>query len=157
MFCPKCGASEQSPETYCRACGEFLVSSNISSRLAFGGTTPQQNLSAINFLSLVAATLSLLAAILMYATSFNIPVVLYLGAAILLCNAGWHVSNFYIGMKLKRRLKQANEQPSESVSELGTASTRELLPPPKPDEAIPISVTENTTKALAEKLERPSA
>lgn len=154
MFCSNCGASEQTRETYCRACGEFLVSSSTGSRVAFGGTTPQQNLTSINVLSVIAAVISLIAGILMYVTNFSVPIYLYLGAALLLCNAAWHLSNFAVGLKLKRRLTTAKGQPSETIGEIPAANTSELLTPGNLDSAVPSSVTESTTKHLAEKVKR---
>lgn len=145
MFCPKCGKADQSPDAYCRSCGEFLHDPNRSNIIAFGGKTPQQNVNAINILSVLAAIASLLAAIWMYQTRFNEPIALYFGAALLLCNAFWHLSNFYTGLKLKRRLGN-----SKSVEEsLPSATTRELLPEMNQDDLVPPSVTERTTRNLA--------
>lgn len=155
MFCPNCGNAEQTPDTYCRSCGEFLTSSSLPGRLAFGGRTPQQNLTSINVLSLIAAILSFHVGIWMYLTQFNVPFVFYLGAAVLLCNAAWHLSNFVIGMRLKKRLNNAKEDSVENVRRVSPVVTRELLPLGNQADAVPISVTEDTTKHLAEKIKRP--
>ncbi|MDQ3321731.1 MAG: hypothetical protein M3525_04750 [Acidobacteriota bacterium] len=104
MFCPNCGKAEQTENTYCRSCGAFLNGGNKLSIFSFGGISPRQNVQTINILSVAASIISLLAGIWMYATNFNVPVVLYFAASILLCNAFWHFSNFLVGMKLKKRL-----------------------------------------------------
>lgn len=160
MFCPKCGKSEQSPETYCRACGEFLKDPNAGAIAAFGGRTPTQNVRVINVISVIGAIASVVVGILMYLTRFNEPIILYLAAALLLCNAAWHVSNLFAGMKLRRKLTQGSSpQPSQADpvlqhDELPGAETRELLPVGDPAVPVPLSVVENTTKDLGDKVRR---
>ena len=154
MFCSNCGAAEQTPDTYCRSCGDFLEHRTTGSRLAFGGRTPQQNLTSINILSLVAAIISIHAGVWMYLTHFNVRFVLYLGAAVLLCNAIWHFSNFVVSTKLERRLKKAKGDLTAEPAQVSAAETRELLPTGTQPDAIPLSITESTTRDLKQKIER---
>jgi hypothetical protein len=149
MFCPNCGKSEQIPNSYCRQCGEFLNSKN-GSISKYGGNSPLENLSSINGLSLIGGVFSLFAAFWMYATKMNIPIVLYFAAAILICNAGWHFSNFFVGVKLKRRLKTARQELSQSQNQVQSAATKELLPESDLTNFVPASITENTTRELVE-------
>ena len=94
----------------------------------------------------------------MYATQFNVPVVLYLAAAVLLCNAAWHFSNFIIGMKLKKRLNQGKEKLSVNIENLQSAETRDLLPEGNANQFIePNSITEDATLPLKEKINRTSS
>lgn len=154
MYCPNCGKSEQVADTYCRACGGFLTKPGSSSRMKFGGTTPQQNLTSINVLSLIAAFSSLLVGIWMYLTNFSLPAALYLGAALLMCNAVWHLTNFVIGTRLKRRLKGVKQMPAGEIVPIVASHTSELLPAANPADQIPDSVTEDTTRHLAPHLRR---
>lgn len=154
MYCPNCGKSEQIANSYCRACGEFLRSGKPGEIAAFGGTSPLQNVNTINFVSLFAAILSLAVGIWMYATQFGVPFVLYAGAAVLICNGAWHLSNFAVGMKLKRRLKHANIVQTESPASMQPAVTQDLLPDGSLNNFVSPSVTENTTKHLGEKIKR---
>ncbi len=149
MFCPNCGKSEQIPNSYCRQCGEFLnfKGGSISK---YGGNSPLENLSSINGLSLIGAVFSLFAAVWMYATKMNIPFVLYFAIAILICNAAWHFSNFFVGVKLKRRLKTARQELTQPQNQVQSAVTKELLPEPDLSGFVPASITENTTRELAE-------
>ena len=64
MFCPKCGKSDQSPETYCRQCGNYQ---NDFDKPAKKTTTPEQHLTANTVLSLMTAITSLTLAISLYA------------------------------------------------------------------------------------------
>lgn len=148
MFCSNCGKPDQAENGYCRACGEFLADPSRSSLIAFGGKTPQQNVNAINILSVLAAIASILAAVWMYKTQFSVPVALYFGAAMLICNAIWHLSNLSVGIKLKRRLGKA-KNPTDT-----SAKTNELLPEMNQQDIIPASVTEKTTLHLSEKIKR---
>ena len=90
----------------------------------------------------------------MYVTQFNVPIVLYLGAAFLLCNAAWHLSNFAIGVRLKRRLNKAAVGTNINSPVISPVETRELLPVGDLVNAASLSVTEDTTKQLKETVER---
>ena len=83
MFCPSCGKPDQSENSYCRQCGEFLSKGGPG----FGGVTPRDNINSISILSGIGAAVSVMIALWMYKTRFSVPIVLYLGAAVLLCNA----------------------------------------------------------------------
>lgn len=148
MYCPNCGKADQIENSYCRSCGEFLNYSKKQSALTFGGNTPQQNVSAINILSLIAAAFSLFAGIWMYLTRFEVPFVLFFAAAILLCNAGWHISNFIVGMKLKKRLNTARNELSEKTENQPSVKTQELLPEADFTHIVLPSIVENTTRKL---------
>lgn len=147
MFCPKCGKADQKKNSYCRQCGEFQPDLKALSSLSFGGNTPQQNARTISILSLIAAFISLLTAIWMYVTHFNVPFILFLAAAILLCNAFWHLSNFYVVRKLAGRIdpKNADEQTGNAL----TTKEQQALPVADTNDLVaPDSVTENTTRKL---------
>ena len=65
MFCPNCGASEQSPDTYCKKCGTHLR--DLSFRgLVLGGNNPVKAASAIVissvFVGIICVCISLLIA-----------------------------------------------------------------------------------------------
>lgn len=148
MFCPNCGKSDQEENSYCRQCGEFLVSTKRLGAFNFGGVTPRQNVNAISLLSLIAALMSLFAAIWMYLTNFNLPVALFFGAAILLCNAFWHLSNIYTARKLASRILKNDKTETKGQSSIPGAATHELLEPADLSDHIPAPVTENTTRHL---------
>lgn len=154
MFCSSCGKPDQAENGYCRACGEFLADPSRSGLIAFGGKTPQQNVNAINILSVLAAIASILAAVWMYVTQFSVPVALYFGAAMLICNAIWHLSNFSGGMKLRRRFGEAKDTSNAIDESLPVPKTHELLPKMNQQDILPASVTEKTTSHLGEEIIR---
>ena len=132
MFCPNCGKAEQTENTYCRSCGKFL-----------GTVPPRRSLNGIVAISLIGTFLSLIAGLAMYLTDFNTTVVFF-GAAVLLCNAVYHLVNAISGLKLQGRLSPAHLESLEKPA----VSTRELLVEPTPRDFVPASVTERTTRNL---------
>jgi hypothetical protein len=145
MFCPNCGKPDQSENSYCRQCGEFLSKGGP----AFGGVTPRDNINSISILSGIGAAISLVIALWMYKTRFSVPIVLYLGAAILLCNAAWHIANIYTVRKLASRIPKTRKESTDVRPAIADAATRELLNPADMSDHIPASVTENTTRHLS--------
>jgi len=152
MFCPKCGTADQKENTYCRSCGEFLPDLSKNSQLVFGGNTPRQTANIISGISLITAVFSLFVGCWLYATNFNVPIVIYLAAALLICNAGWHASNFYMVQKLAKRFNP-NKENQDSQNEIAEdkSSQQKTLPTADLTNVVPISITENTTRHLSEK------
>ncbi len=158
MFCPNCGTADQKENTYCRSCGELLPDLSKNSRLVFGGNTPQGTANIISGISLIASVFSLFFGWWLYATKFNTPIVIYLAAALLICNAIWHASNFFMVQKLAKRFKP-NKEKSDSQKEIveDKSSQQKTLPTADLSNVVPISVTENTTRHLSEKANRKSS
>ena len=150
MFCPNCGTGSQTANAYCKRCGDWLPTLKRS-RAAFGGETPQQNIFTGLFLSALSAAVALFSAIALYATYLGTNEAkwsIYVAAAFCLCIAGWQLSSFVIGLKLRSRLKRAHagEQVDSSLAE---AEASPALPPADMSNFVGAqSVTENTTELL---------
>jgi hypothetical protein len=143
MYCPSCGKSDQNGNSYCRQCGEFLADPK---QTGFGGITPRQNINSITILGAIGAIVSLLTALLMYYTRFSIPIVLFIAAAVLLCNTAWHIANIYTARKLASRITRKGA--AEGPAALSDPATRDLLNPADMSDHIRASVTEKTTRNL---------
>lgn len=155
MFCPKCGKGEQSPNAYCRACGEWLPDLTKRGIKSFGGDSPEESLKISLTLSAMTTVVAFILAIMLYINYFGKPGVsgiIYITAAFLLAIAGWQASNFYVGIKLSRNLArrrsgnftaQSNElnSASQANTALPSADTSQFVRPAA-------SVTENTTELL---------
>lgn len=156
MFCPKCGKDEQMPESYCRACGEWLPDLAKRGRKSFGGDSPEESLNISLFLSAITSIAALLLAVWLYAAYFGkpgVPGIIYVTAAFLLAIAGWQASNFYVGIKLSKNLarrrkgnfadrsNELNNAPQASAG-LPAADNSQFVRP------TARSVTENTTELL---------
>lgn len=160
MFCPNCGKPEQQENSYCRSCGDFLTLGNSKNKIAFGGNTPEEQIRTNNFLNLLTAVVSFAMAILLYAVHWgreDVNFSIYLAAAFLLSMGFWQTSTFIIGRKLKKNFKKRKENAAvENQNEkvLEAESTQVFLPEANLENNIPASITENTTRHLAEKINR---
>ena len=150
MFCPSCGTDNQAAKGYCKRCGEWLPEFKRRS-LAFGGETPQQNVFTGLFLSALSVAFALFSAIALYATYLGTNDAkwsVYVAAGFCLCIAGWQLSSFIVGLKLRRRLNRAREG-VEDDSRLQDATASPALPPADMSNFVRAqSVTENTTELL---------
>ncbi len=74
--------------------------------------------------------------------------------------SGWQFSTIVVGLKLKKtfRKRKNNEGKEENSDEktFAAVKTKELLNEADFSDVVPKSVTENTTKHLAEKIKRSS-
>jgi flagellar basal body-associated protein FliL len=156
MFCPNCGKADQTINSYCRQCGEFLPDFNAKNKTAFGGSTPEEQIKMNLTLSLMSAIVSFILALMLYVSFFkrtDTPVIIYIVAAFLLTICGWQASTFAIGLKLKKHFqKRRNENQPETIqaeqAQLPTPATKDLLPEANFENIVPESVTEHTTRKL---------
>lgn len=164
MFCPNCGKSDQQQNSYCRQCGEYLPElSKKKKQFSIGGDTPEEQINTNLYLNLLGAVVSLALAIALYVTFYGQTAapVIYLTAAFLLAMSGWQLSTFYIGLKLKknfsrRRENTADEESKPVQSQFESAKTKQMLNEADYENIVPVSVTENTTRHLTEKVKNKS-
>lgn len=164
MFCPNCGKADQTENSYCRSCGEFLPNLTKSKLPSFGGDTPEEQIRTNLFLNLLSAFVSLALAVSLYVSFLgkDAPPLIYLTSAFLLAMSGWQFSTCIINLKLRKNFKRRREietPENESVrqTQFESAKTQELLNEADFTDVIPATVTENTTKHLHEKINRKSS
>lgn len=158
MFCPKCGAADQSPETYCRQCGLFLPDLE---KLKKKEVPAEQHIAANSFLSLATAIVSLLLAIVLYSTvtrPHDTPWIIYLVAGFLIAITAWQIQVFIRTKMLKKQLEnmkphKAND--ADDRSALETQQSAPMLEEADFESAVPVSVTERTTRNLAVRSSQP--
>lgn len=162
MFCPKCGKADQLPERDCRQCGLFLPDLTKPFKRE---SPPEEHLRANTVLSLLTIIVSFTMAALLYAIlgfrSSTHPLI-YVTAGILIAMGGWHIQTFIRTLKLKQQLKRRTP-PAESETDFPktqaafeSRSTARSLNAANFTDAVPASVTENTTKHLAGKINKSS-
>ena len=160
MYCPNCGANSQSANAYCKRCGQWLPDITSRPRIAFGGETPQQNISTALFMSALSTLAALFSAIALYATYLgrgDAKWSVYFAAAFCLCIAGWQASSFIVTLKLGRRMKDAGSQ-SAVPGELDQRQTSPSLNPADVSAFVAApSVTENTTQMLGARPPKPDS
>lgn len=146
MFCPRCGKADQLPESYCRQCGFYLP--DLSKPLK-RVSPPEEHLKAntvLSVMTIVASfTLSFLLFLILGFRSFTHPLI-YATAGILLAIGGWHIQTLIRTLMLKKQWQRR-----VPLNEIQAASpTGKLLDQPTFADSIPVSVTEHTTRHLAE-------
>ena len=115
MFCPKCGNSEQTPDTYCRNCGEFLTDFSDKFSLiskVFGVNTLEKQVNVNLAINLATAIVSSLLLIFLNGyfdgrysrTQEAAPSIIYLVYLFLGLVAVWQFLSFIIGLNLKSKL-----------------------------------------------------
>ena len=148
MYCPKCGASKQTPKAYCKSCGEWLPELNTKTRHTFGGETPQQIVTTNLFMSAISTLAALFSGLALYITylpSGDAKWSVYIAAAFCLYIAGWQGSSFFITLRLRQRLKQSRTTPADLSNAKGT---RALNAGDMSAFVGVTSVTENSTELL---------
>ena len=160
MFCPACGAADQSSNAYCKRCGEWLTD-----KKSFGGrgaSKPEQRITSMIVFNGLSALLALFSAIALYATYLNTPEAkwsVYVAGACCFVIAIHQMISMGFALELKLRLKRGQSdagqqaiisQPGDVVAALSSGKTTQFVQPPV--------VTENTTELLegVPRLSRPA-
>ena len=154
MFCPRCGKAEQLPETYCRQCGLFLrdISKPVKRELP-----PEDHLKANTVLNSMTIIVSFTLSFLLFAVEPGKHPLIYVTAGLLIAIGAWHIQTLIRTQKLKKQWKRRTplteiQAPSPKTQPaIKSASTARLLDQADFAETVPASVTENTTRHLAER------
>ena len=149
MFCPNCGAADQSPNAYCKRCGEWLAD-----KRSFGGrgaSKPEQRMTSMIVFNGLSALLALFSAIALYATYLNTPEAkwsVYVAGACCFVIAIHQMISLAFALELKLRLKRGHTDASQTVVPEATASVPALGSGETTQFVDARSVTENTTELL---------
>lgn len=157
MFCPSCGAADQTAEIFCRQCGKYLPNLDKPAKRRH---TPEERLKANSILNLLSAVVSITLAIALYSVFLGkegTPLIIYITAGFLGAIFGWQVVIFWQTMLLKRHFRKNNPQSENASVAVISASTAKLLDEADLKDAIPRSITENTTRQLREKVLQDSS
>lgn len=149
MFCPTCGKSDQTPETFCRQCGNFLPDIDKSAKKR---QTPEDHLKANTFLGFISIIVSFSLAIALY--SIFLPRndthwVIYLTAGFLIAIGAWQIQLLWRTLLLKKHFKK--NRPQDAPTLPAERITGKMLEKANLDDIVPPSITEQTTRNLSEK------
>ena len=155
MFCPKCGKGEQTPDSYCRSCGDFLIDAANSASLMtriLGIGNPEKQVRFTLTIDLVTAIVSgLLLFFLMgyfdgaYAkTGVPAPPIVYLVYIFLGFVSLWQLLSFTVGTAYRKKLTAAKK----AALSKDEPDARGSLPPADVKDVVANSVTEQTTRNL---------
>ena len=150
MYCPRCGKAEQTPESFCRQCGLFLpdLSKPLKRELP-----PEDHLKANSVLSALTISVSFTLSFLLFAILPSPHPLIYVTAGLLIAIGAWHIQSLIRTEMLKKQWKQRRpltEPHNETERAFKSASTSRSLNEANFANAVPPSVTENTTRHLAE-------
>lgn len=166
MFCPRCGKADQQPESFCRQCGIFLPDFD---KLISKEIPPEEHLKANSVLSLMSVIVSGTLAVLLHVfftfrTGDTPPLILInITAGVLTGMFFWQAQAFWRTRQLKKHFPKREKEEKFKTKAPDTnrliepASERELLNEADFSNAVPLSVTENTTKHFGEKMQRKSS
>lgn len=148
MFCPRCGVADQTPDSYCRQCGEWLPdlsSGRIGGR--FGTTSREQKIRKMRILQFVSIGMSLAATaiVVTFLASGRDPEMLGIAALFGFLVTVYQVITLVLGYKVLAPKQEREQAPVSRIDSapnhaLRAANTAEFI---KPD-----SVVENTTELL---------
>ena len=166
MFCPNCGRAEQTPDTYCRSCGQFLADSSDSLSLlnrALGVNTPETQIGVTLTINLVTAIVGALLLFFLNGyfdalytrTGEPAPPIIYLVYLFLGLVAAWQLLSFVINLRLKNRFGggrggNVSASPGAGENTLAPGAAQKSLPQADFDNITPASVTEGPTRILDE-------
>jgi len=152
MFCSKCGAADQSADSYCKRCGEWLPDTTRLGRRRgrIRARTPEQRHQKMRIIEAMSALAALSSAVIILAVlagKIDRPA-LVMAADLCFLTAILQAINFAIGYSLQKRLRQGHDENDRSGileakadrPQLNQADTRNLVQPS--------SVTESTTELL---------
>jgi len=153
MFCPKCGKGEQTPDSYCRSCGDFIVDPGNNASLVnriLGISNPERQVRFTLMIDLVTAIVSglLLFFLMGYfdgsykRTGMPTPPIVYLVYVFLGLVSAWQLLSFTVGTTFRKKLSAGKK-----TAVLANQS-QEALPPADHTNVVANSITEQTTRNL---------
>jgi hypothetical protein len=151
IYCPKCGAGDQSVEAYCKRCGEWLPDIDALTRPGLlRKLTREEKIRKMRILEVISAGLSLIsvAVILTVLTGGNDKQFLFL--AVICCSlvAVYQMINFYLGYKLQPRETESRADKRDVIDATTEGEVRMLGEADKNQIVEIPSVIEHTTELL---------
>ena len=146
MFCPKCGAEEQSAKAYCKRCGKWL-----------GSSAPEKQMIVMLVFNGLSALFGAASAIALYASYLGTTAkpAVYVAAAFCLVISVYQTISFSFTLGLMLRAKRARTDAGHEIE--GKQQETPRLEAAKTDRLVDLpSVTESTTDLLEPVPRRPA-
>lgn len=151
MFCPNCGADDQTADAYCKHCGKWLPDMDaLAGPGLFRKRSREEKLRKMRVLEAVSAGLSVTAAAIIVSvlsTGRNMEL-LFLAAFCCALVAAYQVINLYLGYKTQHKIAESRSDIADEIKVMGEKRAREISSTDMtPFIEVP-SVVENTTELL---------
>ena len=148
MFCPSCGAGEQSPNAYCKRCGQWLAD-QVSGR---GRTakTPAEKMKVMLVFNGLSAMFALCSAIALYA-SIDTPhakVAMLVAGAFCGVIAVHQMVSFFFTLQLRQRFNRGRGDSAQAIGSAAGGRVASLSSGQTTEFISAQSVTENSTELL---------
>jgi hypothetical protein len=154
IFCPKCGASDQRPESYCRRCGQWLLDIDAPTQpRIFRKKTREEKIRKMRILEVVSAALAFTSAAIIFSVLSGSGDTSLLNLAGICCIiiAVYQAVNFYFGYTLQPKRNKDHVQGGREI-EVRTKDLPHALDGYGDGRFIEMpTVTENTTELLRPK------
>ena len=151
MFCPRCGAAEQTEESYCRQCGQYLPDPDKPARKQ---TAPIEHVRANTVLSAMTLIIAFTLSFLLFHNYLGQPgtsPLIYACAGFLFAIGCWNIQTFWRGLLLWRYFKKGRsgivERYQESVHDLAVKQEH-MLGQAAFDDIVPARITDRATRKL---------
>jgi uncharacterized membrane protein len=160
MFCPKCGKGEQTPNGYCRACGEWLV--DVEAVKKSGSTikmSPGQRAQTMMIFCAMSAVAALVIAIILLVAvvgedEMTKSARIAVGFSIALTS--WQAINFWFALQFYRQFtRRPNTDLDAKEFARAQSFAENALPAADTSQFAQTSVVENTTELLEPVLRQP--
>lgn len=150
MFCSKCGAADQTPDSYCRQCGEWLPDHASGSRGRFRASTREQRVWRMRMMQLVSFGLSLTSSImiLVYLKADGDMQLLRIATVCGFIVAIYQIVSLIIGYKVLTPKVNRTDETATTIAGRTQASQVSLRAADPTEFLNPDSVVENTTELL---------
>ena len=150
MFCSKCGGADQTPDSYCRQCGEWLPDLASGSGGRFRRSTREQRVMRMRLMQFLSVGLSIASAImiLVYLKIDDDKQLLRIALVCGFVVAIYQIISLSIGYKvLTPKVDRIDEQ-ATAIADNTQASQAFLQAADSTEFLKPDSVVENTTELL---------
>lgn len=119
IYCPACGAGEQSHESYCRSCSEWLPNLEHIGRSSMARTTSrEERVQRIRSLELISVGMSLTSALIvfLFLTGYLDRNLLFLVVAFGVVVSIYQIANLYLGRKVEKSLPKSPAEAALTTS-----------------------------------------
>lgn len=150
IYCQKCGAGDQRPESYCRRCGQWLTDITAPTQPGlFRKRTREEKIKKMRILEVVSAALAFISAAIIFSVlSGGDASLLNLAGICCIIIAVYQAVNFYFGYTLHPNRNKDRAQEGREIGR-GTADLPRSLEGHSDERYVEMpTVTEKTTELL---------
>lgn len=132
MFCPKCGAAEQTPNSYCRSCGVFLPDFDDEKNRPTSPVAHWRINLTLSFMTAIGSAVLVLLLHLKFTGQEGTPVLIYVTIGFLTAMLAWQIQVIWRNFLLRKHLPEERAERPKTLDPAKTA----LLPESSVDDDL---------------------